>query len=1313
MKLSGWKVGIAAVLLLVANRNASGQNWPLPADAPKTDVPCETVSCAASNQTGKKTIGYPESLKFVGRWLDSSSTAIRQYPFRTARSRMVRVVTMKNGQRRIYAIVGSALAAYNAESFFTRVTSRESLMPTTSIHTGNIGAISGTPEVFLRWDRWFYAEGIGGWVTEAGDGYERLMNFDVDDRGYVYLAYDGFSWGIVHDDGGTGGGLMPNIYQQYPLVASADLNSADIAISLTVGDRYYVAVSGKEGKTVLYDVSGLAAGQKPQRLTRSDQGIGSWAKSADGNTLAIVDGGGSLLIYATADYVAGRSPLKRVAPSSPQNPYASVVTDGKRFFSGTLDSRSKAVVVTLSPDNGYEYSERNLGWTLYGTPTVEYSDGYFAVSGADPAFRYGTNVRIYRASSYDEIPLDGYIAKYYTSGGVATLGPQYAYPPSGLPTGIQVYRSSGAAAKTYLLLSMYALGDVYELRAGGSVSARLFATANSPNQFSKSMDTSGPFYGNELTFKSEVSSDVSTVRWDFGETPVPTVKMASGGDTIKHQYGGLTDQQLPATFRVSAASPSDSAISAGLDVTLQRPAIAVRIKDKPSLLFLQPNASAPAQIVVGDYWADASDGAVESHVAEWAFSDLPSERRLPDVPVSVGGCTPYRTLTLTTRYGAYQASTLDPKGTTIAYKLDGIAYSVRPYAVGVSGPVLGTGADVGRLIFAANSTPSAALSSGGDTAVSYKWDVTDFAGTTVIMPGDWQAATLSTIAAFKPLQTAFAGASDWRVRLSVNATGAVSVACATLRDQVASSGPLTGPDPRVPVANGCGTVGAPCSISVGSMSNRDMTSWQYAWTSVGPAAVTPGSSAEYKPVFSQPGKYTVSVTVKNAIGIALPQSFDLTVGASVCSSAPNELNSGVAFRGTAANSTCAGRGSTCTAGEVIQFSVSTLGWSLASCDTFEWNFGDSTTANEATPTHTYSGNGTYTVTLKLIGGLSTVTISTTVTIGTKPPDPNPTCGSMIAGTNVDFGYYGSSGCSPNGPACKPNETLAFTVYGYVGYTLSCGPHSFQWNFGDNSGTSTAQNPTYSYATGGARTISLTMTNPTGQSVTMQRPVTVESTGGNTNDCPAMSMFNVGVTAVGAKSGNCATGKCESGEDVSFGLDGSYPLACGTHQYDWDLGGGTKSTEAKPTRRYTAAGTYTVRLKLSNGKQVIDLERTVVITAINPCPEMSVFNLGITAIGAKSGNCATGKCEEGEVVTLSIDGGYPLACSTHTFQWDFGDGAKSADARPTHTYTAPLAFTVKLKLSNGKQIIDLERALPIIGKAPAIGSTNRRRSSGRR
>jgi len=137
---------------------------------------------------------------------------------------------------------------------------------------------------------------------------------------------------------------------------------------------------------------------------------------------------------------------------------------------------------------------------------------------------------------------------------------------------------------------------------------------------------------------------------------------------------------------------------------------------------------------------------------------------------------------------------------------------------------------------------------------------------------------------------------------------------------------------------------------------------------------------------------------------------------------------------------------------VVNFTDSSTG----SITAWSWNFGDGTTKTVDFPgfTHTYSSQGTYTVSLKVIGpgGSDTKNRTNYITVGT------PT---------VPVAAFYALPVSGNPPL-----TVNFTDQSQGNIT------GWSWNFGDGY-SSTQQNPSHQYTAVGVYTTSLTTTGPSG------------------------------------------------------------------------------------------------------------------------------------------------------------------------------------------------------------------------------------------
>ncbi|MEO1516551.1 MAG: PKD domain-containing protein [Bacteroidota bacterium] len=124
-------------------------------------------------------------------------------------------------------------------------------------------------------------------------------------------------------------------------------------------------------------------------------------------------------------------------------------------------------------------------------------------------------------------------------------------------------------------------------------------------------------------------------------------------------------------------------------------------------------------------------------------------------------------------------------------------------------------------------------------------------------------------------------------------------------------------------------------------------------------------------------------------------------------------------------------------------------------DSVRWVFGDGTNSTALNPDHIYTAPGCYTVALtRYIDGC--------------PSDYQyPVCINVNPLPNVTYNNNNSIGCS------LPH------VVNFAGIPQSGDIVSWEWDFGDGVGTSTDQNPVYSYSDFGNYIVTLTVTNGNG------------------------------------------------------------------------------------------------------------------------------------------------------------------------------------------------------------------------------------------
>ncbi len=132
---------------------------------------------------------------------------------------------------------------------------------------------------------------------------------------------------------------------------------------------------------------------------------------------------------------------------------------------------------------------------------------------------------------------------------------------------------------------------------------------------------------------------------------------------------------------------------------------------------------------------------------------------------------------------------------------------------------------------------------------------------------------------------------------------------------------------------------------------------------------------------------------------------------------------------------------------------------------YSWTFGDGATSAQQNPTHSYSSNGNFTVTLQVTtaGGCSN-TITQPITVYPLPV-------ALFTGTTVCIGN-----------ATNFTNTSSISSGGITSST---------WSFGDLA-TSASSNPTHTYSTSGSFTVTLVVTSSNGCLDTVTQPVSVNS-----------------------------------------------------------------------------------------------------------------------------------------------------------------------------------------------------------------------------
>lgn len=113
-------------------------------------------------------------------------------------------------------------------------------------------------------------------------------------------------------------------------------------------------------------------------------------------------------------------------------------------------------------------------------------------------------------------------------------------------------------------------------------------------------------------------------------------------------------------------------------------------------------------------------------------------------------------------------------------------------------------------------------------------------------------------------------------------------------------------------------------------------------------------------------------------------------------------------------------------------------------------------------------------------------------------------------------------------------------------------------------------------------------------------------------------------------------------------------------WSWDFGDGKTSAEPSPTHDYTASDRFTVTLAVTDS---LGITATASDEVLADAPPTASFTYMATALEVAFSSTAT---DDGEITA---------------YAWDFGDGATSIEANPTHAYGEPGMYPVNLTVAD--------------------------------
>jgi gliding motility-associated-like protein len=297
-------------------------------------------------------------------------------------------------------------------------------------------------------------------------------------------------------------------------------------------------------------------------------------------------------------------------------------------------------------------------------------------------------------------------------------------------------------------------------------------------------------------------------------------------------------------------------------------------------------------------------------------------------------------------------------------------------------------------------------------------------------------------------------------------------------------------------------------------------------------------------------------------------------------------------------------------------------------DTWQWDFGDSSTSVIQNPMHTYDTTGIYTVVL-------TVTNSATGCAYTTPQTV------LVIDEKANFTVSDSVICK--------GSSINFSTANINPGNIA----SYSWNFGDgNSTASISGSAQHTFVVAGTYNVTLIITDVLGCRDTLVKPMYIRVNGPTAVFKPSIagSCLNKTITFV----------------DSSFS-DGMHNI----QQWTWDYGDGiTEALTVSPFQHsYTTDGIFTVKLKVIDNNGCVD-------SLVKP--NELIISKPVAAFSTPD----SFSCPLKTINFINNSSGPEL-----TYLWNFGDGTTSSELNPVHQYSSEGMYTVSLNITDKYGCVD--------------------------
>ena len=299
----------------------------------------------------------------------------------------------------------------------------------------------------------------------------------------------------------------------------------------------------------------------------------------------------------------------------------------------------------------------------------------------------------------------------------------------------------------------------------------------------------------------------------------------------------------------------------------------------------------------------------------------------------------------------------------------------------------------------------------------------------------------------------------------------------------------------------------------------------------------------------------------------------------------------------------------------------------------EWDFGDGTVmASEPTLDpgaalsiqHVFIDDGTYQVTVTVTDAAGAVgSDSVTISVGNAAPAPT-----------IDV------------RPVAPREGDAVQLTAHAGDPGSNDTHGFEWTFSDGS-TAIGRTVTRVYTDDGAYPVRVVVTDDDGASGQADGSVLVA------NVAPTVAV-------------TCTPLAAKEGERVQCTGTQEDPGTADTHTFAWEFGDGNSATGQTAEHIFSDNGVYVVSLSVTDDDGGIGSgSATVTVSNVAPVAEAG----------------ADRNIAEGERIQFSGSHSDPGSADSHSYAWDFGDGASGSGISPTHVYADDGSHVVSLRVTD--------------------------------